>query len=453
MNIIIAGSGKLGTMLTQCLAAEGHNITIIDSNLTVTAELIEEFDIMAVEGNCASMEILREASISEADLLIATTGSDELNLLSCMTAHAMNRKLHTIARIRTPEYMESTYALRKSLALSLTVNPERHAAREISRLLKYPGFIKREKFANGLIEIVGIRIDERTPLNNQPLRELPHIAHCQVIVCTVLREGKTIAPDGDFVFQTGDVIYVTASSENLNTLLKNLGLIKRKIKNIIIAGGGRICYYLTRVLEKDNFNVKIIERDPVRCEELAEHFDNVTIINGDASSIHVLEREGIENCDALISMTGMDEQNAVISIYGSSLNIPKVITKLGRAEHVQIYDNLPVGSLVSPKELSCNTIVRYVRAMQNQIGSAVTVHSIAEGQAEAIEFIVDENTKHCDTPLKNIKLNKNVLLASITHGRMIEFPNGESVFNPGDRIVVVKSGDKPIHQLNDIFAG
>ncbi len=453
MNIIIAGSGKLGTMLTQCLAAEGHNITIIDSNLTVTAELIEEYDIMAVEGNCASMEILREASISEADLLIATTGSDELNLLSCMTAHAMNRKLHTIARIRTPEYMESTYALRKSLALSLTVNPERHAAREISRLLKYPGFIKREKFANGLIEIVGIRIDERTPLNNQPLRELPHIAHCQVIVCTVLREGKTIAPDGDFVFQTGDVIYVTASSENLNTLLKNLGLIKRKIKNIIIAGGGRICYYLTRVLEKDNFNVKIIERDPVRCEELAEHFDNVTIINGDASSIHVLEREGIENCDALISMTGMDEQNAVISIYGSSLNIPKVITKLGRAEHVQIYDNLPVGSLVSPKELSCNTIVRYVRAMQNQIGSAVTVHSIAEGQAEAIEFIVDENTKHCDTPLKDIKLNKNVLLASITHGRMIEFPNGESVFNPGDRIVVVKSGDKPIHQLNDIFAG
>ena len=453
MNIIIAGSGKLGTMLTQCLAAEGHNITIIDSNLTVTAELIEEYDIMAVEGNCASMEILREASISEADLLIATTGSDELNLLSCMTAHAMNRKLHTIARIRTPEYMESTYALRKSLALSLTVNPERHAAREISRLLKYPGFIKREKFANGLIEIVGIRIDERTPLNNQPLRELPHIAHCQVIVCTVLREGKTIAPDGDFVFQTGDVIYVTASSENLNTLLKNLGLIKRKIKNIIIAGGGRICYYLTRVLEKDNFNVKIIERDPVRCEELAEHFDNVTIINGDASSIHVLEREGIENCDALISMTGMDEQNAVISIYGSSLNIPKVITKLGRAEHVQIYDNLPVGSLVSPKELSCNTIVRYVRAMQNQIGSAVTVHSIAEGQAEAIEFIVDENTKHCDTPLKDIKLNKNVLLASITHGRMIEFPNGESVFNPGDRIVVVKSGNKPIHQLNDIFAG
>ena len=453
MNIIIAGSGKLGTMLTQCLAAEGHNITIIDSNLTVTAELIEEYDIMAVEGNCASMEILREASISEADLLIATTGSDELNLLSCMTAHAMNRKLHTIARIRTPEYMESTYALRKSLALSETVNPERHAAREISRLLKYPGFIKREKFANGLIEIVGIRIDERTPLNNQPLRELPHIAHCQVIVCTVLREGKTIAPDGDFVFQAGDVIYVTASSENLNTLLKNLGLIKRKIKNIIIAGGGRICYYLTRVLEKDNFNVKIIERDPVRCEELAEHFDNVTIINGDASSIHVLEREGIENCDALISMTGMDEQNAVISIYGSSLNIPKVITKLGRAEHVQIYDNLPVGSLVSPKELSCNTIVRYVRAMQNQIGSAVTVHSIAEGQAEAIEFIVDENTKHCDTPLKDIKLNKNVLLASITHGRMIEFPNGESVFNPGDRIVVVKSGNKPIHQLNDIFAG
>ena len=453
MDIVIAGSGKLGTMLTQKLAAEGHSITIIDTNIDVTAELIEVYDIMTVEGNCASMETLREAGITDADLLIVTTGSDELNLLSCMTAHMMNKQIHTIARIRTPEYMESTYALRKPLALSLTVNPERHAAREISRLLKYPGFIKREKFANGLIEIVGIRIDGHSPLCEKPVRKLPQIAHCQVIVCTVIRNGKTITPDGEFVFEEGDVIYVTASSENLNNLLKSLGLIKRKIKNIIIAGGGRISYYLTRILEKDNFNVKIIEKDPVRCEELAEHFNDVTIINGDASSIHVLEREGIEDCDALISMTGMDEQNAVISIYGSSLNIPKVITKLGRAEHVQIYDNLPVGSLVSPKELSCNTIVRYVRAMQNQIGSAVTVHSIAEGEAEAIEFIVDENTKNCDVPLRDIKLQPNVILASITHGRMIEFPNGDSTFNCGDRIVVVKSGDKPIHQLNDIFAG
>ena len=453
MNIVIAGSGKLGTMLTQRLAAEGHNITIIDQDLNVTAELIEEYNIMALEGNCASMQILREAGIAEADLLIVTTGSDELNLLCCMTAHAMNRNLHTIARIRTPEYMESTYAMRKPLALSLTVNPERHAAREISRLLKYPGFIKREKFANGLIEIVGVKITENSPIKGKALHEMPKVAHCQVIVCTVLRGGKTITPDGTFVFEEGDVIYVTASAENLNTLLKNLGLIKRKIKNVIIAGGGRICYYLTKVLDSDNFNIKIIEKDAERCEELAEHFSNVTIIHGDASSMHVLEREGIEDCDALISMTGMDEQNAVISIYGSSLNIPKVITKLGRAEHVQIYDNLPVGSLVSPKELSCNTIVRYVRAMQNQVGSAITVHSIAEGKAEAIEFIVDENTKHCDEALKDITLKKEVLIASITHGRMIEFPNGDSTFHQGDRIVVVKSGNRPIHQLNDIFAG
>ncbi|MBE6819223.1 MAG: Trk system potassium transporter TrkA [Ruminococcaceae bacterium] len=453
MNIVIAGIGKLGTMLTQKLAAEGHNITIIDSDLRVTAELIEEYDIMAVEGNCASIQTLREAGIEDTDLLIATTRSDELNLLSCMTAHYMNKSIHTIARLRTPEYMESTYALRKPLALSLTVNPERHAAREISRLLKYPGFIKREKFANGLIEIVGIRVTEDSPLKDKPIHKLPQIAHCQVIVCTALRHGKAITPDGEFVFEENDIIYVTASAENLNTLLKNLGLIKRKIKNIIIAGGGRVCYYLTALLEKENFNVKIIERDAARCEELAEHFENVSIIHGDASSMHVLEREGIETCDALISMTGMDEQNAVISIYGSSLNIPKVITKLGRAEHVQIYDNLPVGSLVSPKELSCNTIVRYVRAMQNQVGSAVTVHSIAEGQAEAIEFIVDENTKHCNEPLKDITLKKEVLIASITHGRMIEFPNGDSTFHQGDRIVVVKSGEKPIHQLNDIFAG
>lgn len=451
MNIIIAGNGKLGSMLTKRFVEEGHNLTIIDTSQDVLDNNIEEYDVLSVKGNCASMETLREAGVENADLLIVAAQDDEINLLCCMTAHGMNKKLHTIARIRTPEYAESTYAMRKLFALSLTVNPERHAAREIYRLLKYPGFIKREKFANGRIEIVELKIDDESPLNNLPLHKLPKIANGQVIVCSVLRNGQLITPSGDFVLKSSDKIYVTASPYDLNKMLKGLGLITKKIKNVVIAGGGSVCFYLAQFLEKDNFNVKIIEQDIKRCEHLAEHFENINIVNGDATSQLMLDREGVVNCDAFISLTGIDEQNAIMSLYANSINIPKVITKLGRAEHVQIFQDLPIGKLISPKELSCNTIVRYVRAMENQVGSAVTVHSIADGLAEAIEFIVDNSTYNCSVPLKEIKLKPNVLIASITRGNKNEFPNGDSTFVPGDRILIIRNGGKVIKQLNDIF--
>ena len=453
MNIIIAGNGKLGSMLTKRFVEEGHNLTIIDTSQDVLDNNIEEYDVLSVKGNCASMETLREAGVENADLLIVTAEEDEINLLCCMTAHGMNKNLHTIARIRTPDYAESTYAMRKLFALSLTVNPERHAAREIYRLLKYPGFIKREKFANGRIEIVELKIDDDSPLNNLPLHKLQKIANCQVIVCSVLRDGQLITPSGDFILKSGDKIYVTASPYNLNKMLKGLGIITKKIKNIIIAGGGSVCFYLAQFLEKDNFNVKIIEQDITRCEHLAEHFENINIVNGDATSQFMLDREGVDNCDAFISLTGIDEQNAIMSLYANSINIPKVITKLGRAERVQIFQDLPIGKLISPKELSCNTIVRYVRAMENQVGSAVTVHSIADGLAEAIEFIVDNSTYNCSVPLKDIKLKPNVLIASITRGNRNEFPNGDSTFIPGDRLLIVRNGGKVIKQLNDIFEG
>ena len=451
MNIIVAGSGKLGSMLTKRLVEEGHNLTIIDTSQDVLDESIEEYDVLSVKGNCASMEILREAGVETADLLIVTAEEDEINLLCCMTAHGMNKNLHTIARIRTPDYAESTYAMRKLFALSLTVNPERHAAREIYRLLKYPGFIKREKFANGRIEMVELKVEANSLLDNMPLYKMPKIANGQVIVCTVLRDGNVITPSGEFILKAGDKIYVTASPINLNKMLKNLGLITRRIKNIVIAGGGSVCFYLAQFLEKDNCNVKVIEQDISRCEHLAEHFENINIVNGDASSQLMLEKEGVENCDAVISLTGMDEKNAVISLYANSINIPKVITKLGRSQHMQIFEALPIGTIISTKELSCNTIVRYVRAMENQVGSAVTVHSIADDLAEAIEFIVDNSTYNCSVPLKDIKLKPNVLIASITKGNRNEFQNGDSILVPGDRILIVRNGGKIIKQLNDIF--
>ncbi len=453
MDIIIAGDGKVGEMLTRQLSAEGHDITLIDNDADVLESSIEQYDVMSIVGNCASMETLRQAGVDNADLLITATSSDEINLLCAMTAHGMNPSLHTIARIRTPEYSESVYAMRKAFGLSLTVNPERQAAAEIDHLLKYPEFLHRETFAQGLVEIVEIRIkNENSKLANQPLYRMESIVHCQVLVCAVTRDGQTTIPSGDFVLKAGDRVFVTASAQNLSILLKNLGILQKRMKNAMLVGGGRICYYLTQRLIKEGVSVKIIDQDQARCEELAERLPKAVVVCMDASVHSNLVKEGLENCDALVAMTGMDELNIVLGVYGNALNIPRVVTKLGRADNIRILDDISVGGIVSPKELCANQIIRYVRAMQNQVGAAVTVHSIADGQAEATEFIVDETTRHCGKELKDLKLKKNVLLASITRGRDLIFPKGDTYFQPGDRMVVVSAGTSVISQINDIFA-
>ena len=451
MKIIIAGDGKVGATLTRQLSAEGYDLTLIDSNPQVLASSVERYDVMTVQGNCASMETLRQADVGGADLLIAATSADEVNLLCCMTAHGINSNLHTIARIRNPEYTEQTYAMRDVFALSLTVNPEKQAAVEIERLLKYPGFLKRDTFAKGRVEIVELRIDSKSRLSNVPLSDLGSIAKCQVLVCAVLRNGTAAAPDGNFVLQDGDRIFVTAPTDNLAILLKNLGIVTHKVRRVIVAGGGRVSYYLAQSLQKNGITVQLIEKDPDRCLKLAGLLPSTCIVQGDASSQALLESEGLATCDALVSLTGLDELNMVISLYGNSCGVPQIITKLGRVENSHILDRLPLGSKICPKELCCNTIVRYVRAMQNQTGAAVTIHSIADGQAEAIEFLADETTLHCGESLKDLKLRQNVLVVCITHGIQTQIPNGDSCFYQGDTLIIVASGDAVIRHLNDIF--
>ena len=451
MKIIIAGDGKVGSMLVRQLSAEGHDLTVIDNDPEALELTMERYDVMSVVGNCASMEILRNAGVEDADLLITSTGADELNLLCCMTAHGMNPNLHTIARIRTPDYFESTYSMRRLFALSLTVNPERQTAREIDRLLRYPGFLKRETFANGLVEIVEIKVDRKSPLADVRLADIGSVVQTHVLICAAVREGKCLSPSGDFVIRKGDRLFVTAPARNLSALLTSIGMAPPKIRDVIIIGGGRNCYYLTQMLLRENTNVKIIESSRKRCEHLAEAFPGATIIEGDASTAAVLEREKIEHADAVIAMTGMDELNIILSMYAKHKEVPQVITKLGRAENLDLLDTLSLGGIVSPKELCCNTITRYVRAMGQQVGGAVTVHAIADGQAEAIEFIVENGTKHVGEPLKNIKIKPNILVASITHGNNLVIPNGDSTLETGDRIVLVSSAGTVIQQLNDIF--
>ena len=452
MNIIIAGSGKVGITLARQLSAEKHDITLIDSNQQVLHSGIERFDVMAVHGNCASMETLLQAGVKDADLLIAATNADEVNLLCCTTAHGINPKLHTIARIRNPEYTEQIYSMRDVFALSMAINPEKQAAVEIERLLKYPGFLRRDTFAKGRAEIVELRIDASSKLCNVSLADLHSVIKCKVLVCAVLRNGTAVAPSGSFVLREGDRIFVTAPTENLTSLLKNLGIITRKARRVILCGGGRVSYYLASLLEKDNISVQLIENNYDRCLELASLLPDTCIVHGDATVQSLLENEGLDTCDALITLTGMDELNMIISLYGTSRGIPQVITKLWHAENSSIIDSLSLGSIICPKELCCNSIIRYVRAMQNQTGAALSIHTIADGQAEAVEFLVDSTTKNCGTALKNLKLKPNVLIASISHGARSEVPSGDSVFREGDSLVVVTSGRGVLQQLNDIFA-
>lgn len=451
MEIIIAGGGKVGITLCRQLAAEGHNLTIIDQDDKVLETAVERYDAIAVRGNCASKEILERAGIAEAELVIAATGADELNLLCCMTAHGMNPNVHTIARIRNPEYAEQVATMPDVFHLSLTVNPEKQAALEMEHLLKFPGFLGRDTFAKGRAEIVELRVEEGSKLCNISLAELSNVVNCRVLVCAVLRSGKAIAPRGNFVLQESDRIFVTASTADLTKLLKNLGIITRRVRNVLICGGGTVSYYLAKLLEHDKISVQILEKDYDRCVALAALLPKASVIHGDCSNHATLEAQGIKDCDAVVTLTGTDETNMIISLYASSQGVPQIITKLSRGENMRIADAMSLGSIIVPKELCSNNIVRYVRAMENQVGAAVSVHRIADGQEEAVEFLVDSTTKFRDTPLKQLRLKPNVLIASITRGVTTYIPNGDSVFAEGDTVVVVTSGHV-LNQINDIFA-
>jgi len=452
VNIIIAGDGKVGSALVQQLSSEGYNITVIDSNPDVLENTASRYDVICVEGNCASMGLLQQAGVMDADLLIAATSQDEINLLCCTTAHALNPKLHTIARIRNPEYTEQIYKMHHVFGLSMVINPEKQAAEEITRLIKYPGFLRRDVFAKGRTEIVELRIDAGSKLCDVSLIDMAGIIKCRVLVCAVLRGGVAQVPNsGNFKLQEGDRIFVTAPRENLTILLKNLGIITRKAHNVLIVGGGKVSFYLAQQLAAESISAKILEQDMERCRELAAQLPDTDIICADGSDMELLASEGLDQSDSLVTATGMDELNMVVSLYGSTTGVRQVITKVDHVNSQTILDGLKLGSVICPKDLCSNTIVRYVRAMQNQKGAAVSVHAIADGQVEAMEFLVDESTPNCGIPLKQLKPKANVLIATITHGSRTAIANGDSVFHKGDTIVVVTSGRGVIRQLGDIF--
>ncbi len=450
MKIVIVGCGKVGYALAAQLSAENHDITVVDNNSRVIEKAQETLDVMSMSGNGAALAIQQEARVGEADLLIATTSSDELNLLCCIVAKRLGCR-HTISRVRNTDYMNQLTFMRDDFGLSMTVNPEYATARTIWRFLQFPSFLKIDSFAKGRVELVELKITENSVLNGKSLDKLSTELHLKVLVCVVERDNRIFIPKGDFVLREGDKINVTAPRSELTKMIKTLGISTQKIRNVMVVGGGRIAEYLAEELIRSGVDVKIIERDRERSIELASRYPEALIINDDGSIHDVLMAEGIRETDAVVTLTGIDEQNLVISLYAGHIGVPKTITKLNRSEYSELFSDRELGSTVCPKEVIASEIIRYVRSIDDSDASIITLHRIVDGKAEAIEFIANAQTTGLDIPLKDLKLKKNILIACINHDGKIIIPRGMDRISYGDTVIIVTAADEPISELNDIF--
>ncbi|NLJ89970.1 MAG: Trk system potassium transporter TrkA [Clostridiales bacterium] len=437
MRIIIVGDGKVGHTLMKELSQEGHDIVIIDNNIEVVEKSLNTYDIMAIQGNGASYHVLKEAEADKADLLIAATSSDELNMLSCLIAKKIGAK-RTVARIRNPEYSEQLFIMREELGLNMAINPEYSAAKEISRVIRFPSAQKIETFSRGKAELVQILVEKGSSLDGQPLLTIGQRFKSKILICAIERGDKIIIPKGDVVLQAGDEIYITASAGQVNTFVRNAGILKEKIKSVMIAGGGRISYYLAKMLEGAGIDIKIIEKDYKRATVLSEELPEVMIIHGDGTNHDLLLEEGINDTDAFVALTGNDEENIIVSMFASNHEVRKIITKVNNLDLAHLLDEYLLDTVISPRYITANQIVQYVRALQNSMGSNVqTLHRIINEQVEVLEFSVKINHDFLGIKLKDLDLKDNLLVSSIIRGKNIIVPGGEDTIELNDHVIIV----------------
>lgn len=438
MNIIVVGNGKVGRSLTKQLAGEGHNVVVIDKNPKVIEDVINDFDVMGICGNGASCEIQKQAAVQKADLLIAATQTDELNILCCMIAKQLGSR-HSIARVRTPEYSRQIDFMQKKFGISMLVNPEFEAANEISRILRFPSAIKIEPFANGRVELAEIAIGGDNELIGKPVHIIHEKYRVRVLVCAVKRGDEAIIPNGDFIIKKGDRIYVTASRSELSSFMKALGLYRSRTRRVMIAGGGKVGYYLARQLVDLGCKVKILEKDEARALELSEALPKAEVICGDATEHELMQEQGLPHQDAFVALMGHDEENAIISMYAASQKVSKVITKASRIS-TDVLSGIGLDTVISAKELATDRILSYVRALHNSEGTAVrTLYRIVDGKAEVLEFSVPGDFEHNGTTFRELKLKKNLIIACIIRRNKIIFPGGNDCMEAGDTIIVVSS--------------
>lgn len=450
MKIIIVGCGKVGLTLTEQLNNEGHDITVIDKDGGKLRSVTDNIDVMGVEGNGAIYQVQMEAGIKETDLLIATTNSDELNMLCCLIAKKAGN-CHTIARVRNPEYANEIRYIREELNLSMAINPELAAANEISRLLKFPSVIKIDTFAKGRVELMKFIVPDHSVLHNMHVFEVPQRLGCNVLICAVERGHEVVIPDGNFQINLGDKISFIASPAQAMEFFHQVGIENNSIKTAMFVGGGKITYYLAKMLEETNIKIKIIEQDFRRCNELSELLPKAMIIHGDGSNQQLLLEEGIQQTEAFASLTGFDEENIMLSLYAASVSKTKLITKINRIAFEDVINQLNLGSIIYPKLITADSIIRYVRAMQNSMGSNVeTLYKIVANKVEALEFRVGKDAPMVGIPLEELSLKNNLLIACINRGGKIITPRGKDFLQAGDTVIVVTT-HSGLNDLKDIL--
>ena len=447
MKIIIAGAGKIGRSVARSLAFEGHDVTIIDSDPDTIASVSNELDVICIEGSATNSETLAEAGASEADLLVAATGSDEINMVCGISAHKLGAA-HVIARVRDPQYMQQKEFLREALGLSVIVNPEYEWAKEISRILRFPSAVRVDSFSKGSLEIVEHRVQAGCLLDGLSLRELPSKINAKVLVSLVERGRKVIIPNGSFVIHADDMLSITASANELRRFFIAIGSYKKPVKNVMIMGGSRICVYLARLLHESGMDITIIEQNRDRCEELCDLVPETNIVCGDATRSDVLLEEGLRSADAFVALTGEDGDNIITSLYAQRSGIGKIVTKVNRESFSEILEAAGLDSAVNAKEVVAEQITSYVRGLHNSIDSCTveTLYKLADGSAEALEFRVSNGAKCLGIKLRDMKLKQNVLIAALIRGRESIIPDGNTEIMAGDHA----GGVAPAGLLTDV---
>ncbi len=451
MNIIIAGCGKVGGALAEQLSREGHDITVIDQRSEAIERATNLSDVRGIVGNGASYNIQKEAGIESADLLIAVTNADEVNLLCCLIAKKAGG-CQTIARVRNPVYHQEIRHIKEELGLSLAINPEWAVAMEIARLLRFPSAIEIDTFARGRIELLRFRLDEDNPLCGRKIRTISELNQCQVLICIVERGNQVLIPDGEMDLQAGDIVSIVASSLNASRFFRLIGIETNQVRNTMIIGGGKITFYLARKLLEMGIQVKIIEKSRGRCEELSELLPKAMIINGDGSDQELLAEEGLAEAEGFVALTDMDEENIMLALYAKSMGHGKKITKVNSSTYDAIIEALDIGSIVHPKLITAESILQYVRAMQNSIGSNVeTLYRLVGGSVEALEFIVREKSGITDVPLQDLELKSGLLVCAISRGGKIIIPKGQDSLRAGDSVVLITTKCGELRDLSDIL--
>ena len=450
MNIIIIGGGAVGSAICIQLAREGHDITVVDNDSVALAEIANSCDVIGVIGNGTEVSVLKKAGADTAELLIAVSPSDELNILACTVAKKLGTS-HTVARVRNPEYSELIQLMREEMGLSLTINPEFEAASEIYRMLSFPAAANIDTFARGGVELLELVVAKDSPLCNKTLNELRSSLNVRFLVCGVLRRDEVYIPSGNFEINEGDTICVTAPDEELTRFFKAIGEYMQPVKNLLIVGGGRTTFYLEEMLEKGKINSVVIEKDKNLCHALAENF-NCTVICDKGTKQDLLLREGIDKTDAFLALSDIDEENAIVSMYAKTVGVEKIITMIRAMSYVDFFKGVGLESIISPKFSTVETIIRYVRSMANTGDADIeSLHRVMDGRVEALEFHVKEEIEGITgVPLKEMDIAKGILIASIIHRGHVIFPAGNDKISGGDTVIVVAENGR-IKNIKDIL--